>query len=222
MPSLFRIPRIYQTLLELSNCKFVDEIILIDNTTNTKKIELPKLKHICEGHNTYINPAWNKGANLASVDKLCFLNDDIWFDWNYLEKISKYITNDRGMIGMSVDNYNSNFKNFEVNKIPSFYKSVKGERTFGYACCFFIHKSNWVDIPDGIKLWAGDDWEFYANSKPNYIIEGLKCEGSISATLDDVSLEVEFNPIKHNDMLLIKEEIRKGNIDNFLLNTKWN
>ena len=161
IPSLFRIPRIYQTLMELSKCPFVDEIILIDNTTNTIQIQLPKLIHICEGTNTYINPAWNKGAFLAKTDKLCFLNDDVWFDWNLLGEISNFITKDKGMIGMSTNNYEKDVigkfqtpgelgAKLEANLIPSSYKSAKGDRPLGFACCFFIHKENWVNIPHSI------------------------------------------------------------------------
>lgn len=221
IPSLFRVPRIYQTLIELSNCPYVDEIILIDNTSNKNKIDLPKLTHICEEKNTYINPAWNKAVSLSKTDELCLVGDDTWFDWNYLEKISKFITEENGMIGMAMENYSNPKNTFEINKIQPSYKSKKGERFFGYGCCFFMHKKNWKDIPNGMKLWGGDDWAFYAHDKPNLVIEGLKVEGYISATLDAKELEEEFNPIKHNDMLLIKEEIIKGNIDNFLLNTKW-
>lgn len=235
IPTLFKIPRIHQTLLELSNCKFVKEIILIDNTTNSIKIELPKLNHICEGTNTYVNPAWNKGANLAKNNKLCFLNDDVWFDWELLEQISEFITKDKGVIGMSTENYENVITDFfitpsksadldsslKLNLIESYYKSIKGERPLGFGCCFFIHKDNWIEIPYGMKIWAGDEWQFYANPNRNYVINGLKLYGSMASTANDPSLEQEFEPIKYNDMLLIREEIKKGRIDNFLLYTKW-
>jgi hypothetical protein len=232
IPTLYKEPRIYQTLVELSNCQWIDEIILIDNTCNEKKIDLPKLIHICEGVNTYVNPAWNKGAYLSKTEKLCFLNDDIWFDWDILGKISEYITKDVGMVGMSSYNYKSEIinkyqyqdvreNNFGIKLIEPNYKSSKGERPLGFGCCFFIHKANWVPIPEDIKIYAGDDWQFYANSNKNYIIEGIKIEGSIATTVDDSSMEMEFNSIKHNDMLLISQKIRAGLIDNYLIGTKW-
>jgi hypothetical protein len=221
IPSLFKIPRIYQTLVELSGCLYVDEIILLDNTQNQNPINLPKVKHICEGKNTYVNPAWNKGVKLSSNDKLCILNDDIWFDWNLLGNISEWITEDRGMIGMSPDNYSNPNPEFKLTQIEPSYKSQKGDRPLGFACCFFIHKNNWVDIPEEMKLWAGDDWQFYANPKTNYIIEGIKCEGQLSGTLDDKSLEAEFNPIKWNDMQVMKKLVLEGKIDNYLINTIW-
>ncbi len=222
IPTLFRINRIYQTLEELSKCDIVSEIILIDNTGIDKEIDIPKVKYILERNNTYINPSWNKGVKLSQCDKLCILNDDIWFDWKYLDKISEYITDEVGMIGMSYDNYQDPSRELKVSKIKSDWKTSKGTRPTGYACCFFIHKNNWEDIPSDIKLWAGDDFIFYLkNGLENYLIEGLKCNGVISGTLDDRSLKSEFDPIKRNDMVLIKDQIELGVVENFLHGTIW-
>ena len=72
-----------------------------------------------------------------------------------------------------------------------------------------------------MKLWCGDDWLFYRSKKYNYVIDGLKCEGDISTTLDDESLQAEFNPIKTNDMMTMKKFVEDGLIENYLLGTIW-
>ena len=155
-----RIDRLIKTIHDLSLNDEVGEIILIDNSVTDKKIYSPKLEHIKEKENTFINPAWNKGASLAKYDKLCFLNDDIWFDWKYLHVISDHIRPDLGIIGMAPENYKENPGLFSISHF-------QGRRPTGYACCFFVHKSNWDPIPDDMKLWAGDDWLFYRSKKPN-------------------------------------------------------
>jgi len=228
IPTILKIDRIYQTLKELSECEEVGEIILIDNTSNNIPVNLPKLKYICEGKNTYINPAWNKGAELATFDKLCFMNDDIWFDWSYLKKISPFITEDIGMIGMGPDCYTEDAGEFVVSPVkpypdpnPMFIES-KIYRTDGYGCCFFIHKNNWDKIPNDMKLWCGDDWIFYRMKKINYSISGIKCDGYISATLDSENLKNEFNPIKENDIRIMKELIKENKIPNYIGGTIWN
>jgi hypothetical protein len=221
IPSLMRIERIYRTLIELSNCETVGEIILIDNSENTKPLNLPKLVHICEGVNTYINPAWNKGAKIAKFDKLCFLNDDVWFDWSYLEKIDPFISKDRGFIGMSTSNYKDPNPEFTFDEISPNGEIVRGHRPVGFACCFFVYKENWDPIPDDIKLWAGDDWIFYRSPNPNYAISGLKIEGKLSATLDDPELEVQLGPIKTQDMMNMKKYINLGLVPNYFLGTIW-
>jgi glycosyltransferase involved in cell wall biosynthesis len=221
IPTLLRVNRLSKTIQELSDCEEVGEIIIINNTQNQVSFDNPKVREIFEGKNTYINPAWNKGASLATFNKLCIMNDDIWFDWEYLKDISKFITEDRGMIGMSSNNYDTPIDKFQINPIFGNQKTTRGHRPTGYACCFFIHKNNWDLIPEELKLWAGDDWIFYRSKNYNYVIDGIKCHGYLSATLDDESLEKEFNPIKENDMMSMKEFVKKGLIENYLLGTKW-
>lgn len=221
IPTLRKIDRLQQTLLELSECDEVGEIIVIDNSDETQKFNIRKVVHVFENRNTFINPAWNKGAKISKYDKLCFINDDIWFDWNHLSEISKYITKDNGMLGMSNDNYSNPIENLRINPIHSNQKTTRGHRPIGYACCFFIHKDNWDIIPEELKLWGGDDWLFYRSKNINYLIEGIKCDGQISATLDNDSFKTEFDSIKRNDMFFLRNFVEKGLIENFLLGTIW-
>lgn len=222
IPTLFKTDRIYTTLIELSKCNTVGEIILIDNTGLDKGIDISKVRYVLESGNTYVNPAWNKGVSLSKYDKICILNDDIWFDWEYLESISEFIDSKVGLIGMSSDNYNEPIEQFRISKILPNWKTSNGHRPIGYGCCFFIHKSNWINIPSDIKIWAGDDFLFYSNNGlSNYLIEGIRCDGIMSLTSEDKSLEIEFGPIKNNDMMLIKKQIESGLVENFLTGTIW-
>lgn len=221
IPSLMRIDRLHRTLSELSSCDVVGEIILIDNSENPVDINIDKVLHIKEFKNTFINPAWNKGASIAKFDKLCFMNDDIWFDWKYLKDIDQLITTDVGFLGMSYDNYYTPSESFKlIDPFPDG-KTIRGFRPIGFACCFFVHKDNWDYIPDDLKLWCGDDWLFYRSKNPNYLIDGIKCEGFLSATLSDDDLKEVLNPIKENDMEVMISLINKGIIENYLIGTKW-
>ena len=195
--TMWKCNRFQQTLRELSKHPLVGEIILIDNTSNDLKIELPKLIHILEGKNTYINPAWNKGVSLAKYDKLLVLNDDLWFDWNILSTLESYVNEEVGMIGMAEENFDNPSNEFGLEPIS--------HRNGGFACAFFIHKNNWIDIPFEMKLWGGDDWLFVKNrnnGKQNYKILGFKLEGEVSGTLENADLTPTLNPIKQRDLEL--------------------
>ncbi len=224
IPTLFKVSRIHQTLQELSQCDEVGEIILIDNTTNPSRFQLSnlrnlaKIKYICEPENTYVNPAWNKGAQLAKFDKMCFLSDDVWFNWNHLKEISKYITEDNGMIGMSNNNFKTEVES--LNMIPIQPDYINRNRQDSFACCFFMHKKSYIEIPNDMKIWAGDDWLFY-KSKNNYIVDGIKCDGFVSATSDNLELKPKFDPVKHNDMMVMKRLISEGKMPNYLIGTYW-
>ena len=227
IPTLLKVERLGQTIQELIDCEEVGEIIIINNTLKYINFNHPKIKQIFEGKNTYVNPAWNKGASIASFDKLCFLNDDIWFDWKYLKEISNYITEENGMIGMHSFNIGMNFYSretiptFRIYPIESNEKTTRGNRPTGYGCCFFIHKKNWDPIPEDLKIWCGDDWIFYRSTHQNYIIDGLKCEGKMSSTTDDESLSKKIEPIKENDMKIMLGLIKQGLVENYFLGTKW-
>jgi len=220
IPTLWKINRLYETLTELEKCESVDQIILIDNTGIKKNISNKKLTYVLEKENTYVNPAWNKGISLSRNDKICVLNDDVWFDWKKFKEIEPMISPEIGLIGMSPNNYNTPFdENLSFVKIIADWKTSKGHRPIGYGCCFFIHKKNWKPIPNKIKVWAGDDYLFYyRNNLSNYMIEGLKCNGHISYTCN--SLE-NIDEISKNDMLAIKDLIRDGIIENYLIGTIW-
>lgn len=214
IPTLLKVDRLETTLNELSSCDFVGEIIVINNTIHEKLYNIPKVKEIFLGKNIYVNPSWNLGYNLSSFDKLCFLNDDVWFNWNKLYDISTYITEENGIIGMSNDNYYECNDSFDI--VP-----YNGYRPIGYGCCFFIHKNNYDYIPNSMKIWCGDDWIFYRSTNQNYIIKGLKCSGYISKTVDDKLLSQTFETITNNDMSEMIGYIKSNQIFNYLIGTKW-
>jgi hypothetical protein len=192
---MWKCNRFQQTLRELSAHELVGEIILIDNTTNDLKIELPKLIHILEGKNTYVNPAWNKGVKLAKYDKLLILNDDIWMDWRILNSLYDVVTSEIGLIGLDENAINIE-KTEEV-----FGLELTPNRNGGFGCCMFVHKENYSTIPNDMKIWGGDDWLFVNclnKIKNNYKLVGFKIEGEMSVTCN----QSEFNPIKQNDLQL--------------------
>ena len=199
IPTMLKSPRLKKLVEDLQNHYLIDEIIIIDNSGNLKpSLEPhPKQKYICEGKNTGCNPAWNKGVSLAKYDKLLVLNDDLWFDWDILSTLESYVNEEVGMIGMAEENFDNPSNEFGLEPI--------NHRNGGFACAFFIHKNNWIDIPFEMKLWGGDDWLFVKNrnnGKQNYKILGFKLEGEVSGTLENAELTPTLNPIKQKDLEL--------------------
>lgn len=217
IPTLFKVDRLHQTLIELSNCDEVGEIILIDNTDNLTPIILPKLNHICEGKNTYVNPAWNKGVELSKFDKLLIINDDTWFDFKYLKNISPFITQDVCMIGISSDIK----QEFKVVPIEPHFTDNLVHRPDGFGCCYFIHKSKYVPIPTELKIWCGDDWLFYQDRNINRLIEGIKCDGYVSATFDSKDLKSHFDEVSSNDIQIMRDLIKQKKIVDFFAGSWW-
>lgn len=198
IPTLWQCDQLHTTLQELSDCPYVGEILLFDNTANKNRISLPKLQHILEGRNTYVGAPWNKGAAMAKHDRLLVLNDDTWMDWSYLSQISGQILETRGMLGIAQKNYQlkgaAQLQFLEVSNRPN-----------AFACLFFIHKDSWVPIPDDIKIWATDCWVFTKNQQAgrfNYYIQGLPVSGYVSKTVSHLKQHEsdEFHRIITQDL----------------------
>ena len=198
IPTMWKCNRFQQTLRELSEHPLVGEIILIDNTSNDLKIELPKLIHILEGKNTYVTAPWNKGAKMAKFDKLLILNDDIWMDWNILNILEPHITGQIGLIGLDEIKYNTKpEKSFGLEPIET--------RNGGWGCAIFVHKDNYSPIPEEMKVWGQDDWLFVKarnRRKQNYKLIGYTIYGELSVTNNILDANPEIHSIRENDLRL--------------------
>ena len=200
IPTMWKCDRLYETLIELNNHAIVGEIILIDNSGIKHDLpNLEKLNYILEEQNTYVNPAWNKGVNLSNYNNLLVLNDDTWFDWNIMYPLSKFVTEDFGCIGMHENNYTITDTQTELELIPI------NHRIGGFGTAFFVHKSNWISIPDTMKIYCGDDWLFVKNrnlGKQNLMISNFKVNGYISVTTTELSKNEEIEQILKRDLEL--------------------
>ncbi len=193
IPTLWKPEGFLERLEEISKNANVGEIILIDNSTlNVHTSHIPKLRHIKEGSNTYVIPAWNKGVKLSKYDKLLIVNDDVETDWNIIDIIYNDITKDKGLIGAGVSCWQSNNK--VGNLTPASYMNNC------YACLFFVHKSSYIEIPE-MKVHFGDLWIFdilTSQGKPNYQILDWDMGGESEQT----SGLPEFSIIKEQDFVV--------------------
>ena len=175
MPSLFIPSGIVDRIKEIVSHPLIGEFILIDNTNKDDNIkeEIPKLIHIKEGKNTYVNPAWNKGASLAKYEKLLFLNDDTITDFaELIDRMYDEVTEDRGIIGLGEGCWDYKEGEFSIEPISTL--------TTGFGCIFFIHKNSFIEIPDELKIWYGDNWLLEKNKKRAFKIRNWKVWGKIS------------------------------------------
>jgi hypothetical protein len=220
IPTMFKSDIIWKTLMDLSRVDVVGEIILLDNTNNTKEYKLHKLVHVLNGENIYVNPAWNKGVEISRFETICLLNDDISFDWSLLSGIERFLDDNTGFMGMHPQNFEDDYgSEIGLHRTTPFrdYRSSRGHRPEKWGSAIFFKRENWDPIPDEIKIWAGDDWLFYRSQKQNWCLAGLKCEGTQSKTITSF----DTTPIIESDMSHMLRFIREGKCDNYLLHTIW-
>jgi hypothetical protein len=190
MPTMFVPENTVNLIKKVTSHPLVSELILIDNTENDVihiTEEIPKLVYIKEGKNTFVNPAWNKGASLSKEDKLMFLNDDIDTDFQIIDLIYEHITEGKGIIGLGEGCWR--------NKRGEFRLSPINEIVGGFACMFFIHKNSYREIPSELKVWYGDNFLIHKTGKQAWQIMNWQMGGDISRTV----LKPEFRPVINED-----------------------
>ena len=146
-PTLWN-PEFFPSFLStLNNYELIHEIIIISND----KLKQPDLAHLSkvkmleQETNIGVNPAWNLGAKLSEMKDLIFMNDDIMFEslfFKYVESL-KETDADLGMVGINVHSADLVKTN---------------DRYYGMNCLFYMHKNNYVPIPESLKIFYGDDW----------------------------------------------------------------
>lgn len=160
----------------LVNDAMVDEILIIDNSLQNYSFNNEKVRVIVPQENLFVNPSWNLGVREARNEYVCLANDDIRIPNNFCTKVLENFSNDFGVVGM--DNaYVTNTRNkdnkvvIDINKVELNdsrevnFKPVK-YRTHNFGIMMFFKKENYVEIPEDLKIFYGDDWIIYhANKK---------------------------------------------------------
>jgi hypothetical protein len=209
IPTLWKSNRIHNLLRDLIDCEFVDEIILIDNAGKYFEYyeALDKVKLIQVEENIYVNPAWNLGIKLAKNNLIALINDDINFNPNIFEVITNDILNQFGIIGMGEGNYKTSI---DVTQGPYIDKWQPGINDWGWGCMIMLFKPHWIDIPENIKIWYGDNFIKDVNPSPKSVLRNFKVETEMSTTSD----EAEWDVRKEQDQINFIKYLRNEKITN--------
>ena len=167
IPTMWCSDLIFKLLDVLNDNDMVGEIILIDNDSSKRPKQITstsKLRIIEQEQNIYVNPSWNLGVELANYPNICISNDDLVWNVQILPIIFENIH--LGIIGQATSNYFEGDTEIKIESIT--------ERNWGWGCCFFLHKDNWIPIPSELKVAYGDDW-LISKIKP-YQISGTIVE----------------------------------------------
>ena len=166
IPTMWRSDRIVGMLDQFELCDEIDEVIIIDNDwANKPDIEFgPKVKYLKQDENIFVNPAWNLGVSLAANDRVCLLNDDVTFNVRSLFSQMSMCFDRFKRVGVNARSYHLEDNDyFELGIVE------EAQTRFGWGCCIFVSKENWVDIPSGLKIWYGDNWIIRNNKAYSFI-----------------------------------------------------
>ena len=193
IPTMWKYPPFFDFLQDIVDVPLVGQVIIIDNDIDARPIavhkvlENSKVDVICFDKNVYVNPAWNAGVKIAKYDRICLYGDDLIFDLRLFRKILPYITPENGVFGfcpgdesMGQPLVTDGSIQFTPAKNPYHYRD-----NFGYGMLMFLHKSNWVDVPEEIQLYWGDNFVFdtqYYMLNKNFFITNVFHHTPFAAT----------------------------------------
>jgi hypothetical protein len=161
---------------------FVNEIIIIDNNTKDKiDLNFKKLKTLTKNENIYVNPAWNWGVSESKTQKIIIANDDILIE-NFEETIIKIdeVLKDKIVIGLNTTCFNGEKEKVSIIK-------CKEKRPHGWGTFIAMNKKSYIVIPEYLKIWVGDDIQFYNNDA--YMILGACVKTRMSETIKKYNLK---------------------------------
>lgn len=198
VPTMWKVAEQFVDFLKvLCDHPLVDEIIIINNailkTPAADILANPKISLLNFKENTYVNPAWNLGANTARNNNICIANDDVTFDTAVFERLQDLITEDTGIFGLCPGEA-------FFHQIPVTDKTIDivpwtNQHTYGFGCLMFMHKSAWVDIPSGLDIYFGDNFIFdvqLSKGRTNYLITNMEHFTPFAATTSDSTITTGF------------------------------
>ena len=152
MPTMWRSDRTKRLLDSLDNTDCVSEIIVIDNDKNARpNFDLPdKVVVLEQEENIFVNPAWNLGVRESKEEYLCIINDDVTIPCERVFPIVLDVLKKVSCIGIHPSSYEH-----EGDDVFLEFGHAIGR---GWGCCLFLNKKKWVDIPEQLKIWFGDNW----------------------------------------------------------------
>ena len=215
IPTLWRAKKFTDHLVNvLVEDESVVEIIIIDNAPADFFYDNEKVVMLRQEENIYVNPSWNLGVEESDYDKFIILNDDIIIPYNFVSQLEKWLTEDRGIIGIDkpsvikvadCSNENITFLDREIAL-----KSIV-MRDWGFGIVMAGHKKSYHKIPENIRIWYGDDYLVQMNNeqgKVNYVIDDVPIFTRMSTTSD----AEEFNEIKNVDTLMYDRFIKRKEV----------
>ena len=188
IPTLLKDEDMLKNLLDsLCRDNSVKEIIVINNTTEMFEYSNPKVRILSQGKNLYVNPSWNLGVKEAKTEYVALINDDLIVPNNICTAILEKMDDNIGIAGIDTTGIietkdaNNNIvidaNSVKLNNVKniSFKPITFRPQKFGVFMLF--KKSNYVEIPDELKIFWGDDWIIHQArklGKTNITVNGIK------------------------------------------------
>lgn len=194
-------------IMSLASDSAVEEIIVINNSSEDYAFDNSKVRVISEGKNLFVNPSWNLGVREAKTEYVTLVNDDIKIPDGFCSKVLEKFDDKYGILGInSEDVVNTrNEKNEVVVDINSVELQASDEISFkpvkyrppNFGIMMFFKKENYSEIPEKLKIFYGDDWILYQAGRKHKV--NAVCTGQLVYHLGSLSSNHFTDVVKQED-----------------------
>ena len=195
IPTLQRSPLLPELVVELAASPQVHEILVINNAGHPADFGLAKCRVINLPENIFVNAAWNLGAREARTPLLGLVNDDVLLDRRILGPIARRLDRGSGIIGPAPSMVRDVHAPRRMRPQRPFFVPIY-ERPYAFGTAMFLRRDDYLQIPDDLKVWRGDDYLFRRQTKRNRAMYGIDIRTHMSTTSGDPA----FDAIKEADM----------------------
>ena len=216
MPTIWKAEEIYKSIEQFKRLDNKHaELIIIDNTHSDFHDSDPRITIVKCTNNIFVNPAWNIGAKLARNKYICFLNDDIYFNYVTLFNNFERFIDQNPNLGLIGFNENSRRRDssdtLNADDDELILVDTTGIVPFAYGCCLFLKKEDYFDIYEECKIFYGDTILIVSiidiKRKYMYYIDNLISVGRISVSSNDHPNNMETDEVEFYKQYT---NIRKG------------
>jgi GT2 family glycosyltransferase len=203
IPTMWKSELLKELLSNLIQSNRVDEIIIIDNNYRGR-FDIPistKIKLIKESKNIFVNPAWNKGIDLAKNKHVCLCNDDVLFCSEIFDSLEK-LNFESSVYGCHLESFHLDISRFSL-------EIQKGHHiSSGWGCVIFLDKFYFKEIPMNLKILFGDNWLVH-HFKYCYALKyPIKTQMGTTSSRDEMNAIVREDAKKYSLLFSAKQILR--------------
>ncbi|MCV7506512.1 glycosyltransferase [Micrococcus luteus] len=200
VPTLQRATELVPLVDMCARHPLVGEVIVVNNAPAPLHWHSDKVHVLDQEENIFVNPAWNLGVSCAKEDLVAVVNDDVLFDPKVFDAVAEKLSKPWvGMIGLD-----GAFINRKVYSGVRFRLATYSHITLGFGVFMAMRRSDYLPIPNGPKIWGGDDWLFMTQRRPNWVIQG----GSFRTDMSVSSSSAEFQCMRLEEVRLTEQILR--------------
>ena len=179
----------------------VGQVIIINNneadTPSLHCLDDPKVLVVTPEKNIYVNPSWNLGVKLSTYDKICIYSDDVSIDLRLFDKADEFLNKGVGVLGVCPGNIEQNQPPVTTGEIDIIeWPSDPFISNWAFGSCFFMMRENWNEIPEPLKIWYGDYYQWECSLKEgrkNYLATNIVYYSPQSVTVKTLTEPVNVD-----------------------------